>query len=286
MPPYDEALFALDLDGTPAWRWRPREVDNDDLAFGATPNLFTIETRAAARDVVGIGGKDGTYYVIDRDGVNEVTGVGLGRPERAARAAVLAPQPRRRAASMGGIIGTPAVDEKARRVYFSTAPGDVDPPAPSAAADRARARHRHRRRSSGRPTAPGPSTRASRRPAAFRGVALRRSVLPGCLRAHRTDDDSGTQLLRLTIPGIALASAPVAIDGTLIFGGGIGVRTGDPTDIPGDSCRGCPSAATAWCVAGARRLPGPGVRRRPRQRRRRPHRLPGRHRLRVAASPR
>ena len=34
MPPYDEALFALTLDGDPAWVWRPREVDNDDLAFG------------------------------------------------------------------------------------------------------------------------------------------------------------------------------------------------------------------------------------------------------------
>ena len=42
MPPYDEAIFALGLDGTPAWRWRPREVDNADLAFGAVPNLFTI----------------------------------------------------------------------------------------------------------------------------------------------------------------------------------------------------------------------------------------------------
>ena len=48
MPPYDEAIFALGLDGTPAWRWRPREVDNADLAFGAVPNLFTI-TWAACR---------------------------------------------------------------------------------------------------------------------------------------------------------------------------------------------------------------------------------------------
>ena len=45
MPPYDEALVALRLDGTPAWRWRPREVDPDDLAFGAAPNLFRIRPR-------------------------------------------------------------------------------------------------------------------------------------------------------------------------------------------------------------------------------------------------
>lgn len=73
MPPYDEALFALSLDGDPAWVWRPREVDNDDLAFGAVPNLFEAEIGGEVREVVGIGNKDGTYYVLDRDGVNELT---------------------------------------------------------------------------------------------------------------------------------------------------------------------------------------------------------------------
>ena len=77
---YDEALVALRLDGTPAWRWRPREVDNDDLAFGAAPNLFTHRRRRRRpRDVVGIGSKDGTYYVLDRDGVNERDRRALGR---------------------------------------------------------------------------------------------------------------------------------------------------------------------------------------------------------------
>ena len=38
MPAYDEAIVALDFNGYPAWRWRPREVDNDDLAFGGAPN--------------------------------------------------------------------------------------------------------------------------------------------------------------------------------------------------------------------------------------------------------
>ena len=51
MPPYDEALVALDFDGNPAWRWRPREVDNDDLAFGATPNLFAIRDGKKTIDV-------------------------------------------------------------------------------------------------------------------------------------------------------------------------------------------------------------------------------------------
>ncbi|MEO8602994.1 MAG: PQQ-binding-like beta-propeller repeat protein [bacterium] len=74
MPPYDEALFALTLDGEAAWVWRPREVDNDDLSFGAVPNLFEVEIGGALRDVVGIGNKDGTYYLLDRDGVNALTG--------------------------------------------------------------------------------------------------------------------------------------------------------------------------------------------------------------------
>lgn len=73
MPPYDEALFALTLDGDPVWVWRPREEDNDDLAFGAVPNLFEAEIGGEVREVVGIGNKDGTYYVLDRDGVNEIT---------------------------------------------------------------------------------------------------------------------------------------------------------------------------------------------------------------------
>jgi len=75
MPPYDEALFALTFDGEPSWVWRPREVDNDDLAFGAVPNLFEAAIGGVTRDVVGIGNKDGTYYLLDRDGVNELTGV-------------------------------------------------------------------------------------------------------------------------------------------------------------------------------------------------------------------
>ena len=75
MPPYDEAIFSLTLDGDPVWVWRPREVDNDDLAFGAVPNLFEAEIGGDVREVIGIGNKDGTYYVLDRDGTNELTGV-------------------------------------------------------------------------------------------------------------------------------------------------------------------------------------------------------------------
>src|SRR5262249_61404276 len=64
--PYEEAIIALHFDGSPAWHWKPRPVDPKDLDFGATPNLFSIRAGGHPRDVVGVGGKDGTYYVLDR----------------------------------------------------------------------------------------------------------------------------------------------------------------------------------------------------------------------------
>jgi outer membrane protein assembly factor BamB len=101
MKPYDEAIFALTLNGDPAWVWRPREVDNDDLSFGAVPNLFEAEIGGAVREVVGIGGKDGTYYLLDRDGENELTGV----IEPYWRTQVVPGGP------IGGIIGSASVGE-------------------------------------------------------------------------------------------------------------------------------------------------------------------------------
>jgi polyvinyl alcohol dehydrogenase (cytochrome) len=121
MPPYDEAIFALATDGTPVWRWRPREVDTLDLDFGAVPNLFTLTVDGTSRDVVGVGGKDGTYYVIDRDGVNARSGVRWDDPDPSAlpywRTNVVPGGP------IGGIIATATVDEASGRIYFSTAPG-------------------------------------------------------------------------------------------------------------------------------------------------------------------
>lgn len=62
MPPYDEAVFALDLEGNPVWRWRPREIDQRDMDFGATPNAFVLPD---GRRVVGAAGKDGAYYLLE-----------------------------------------------------------------------------------------------------------------------------------------------------------------------------------------------------------------------------
>jgi outer membrane protein assembly factor BamB len=111
MPPYEEAIFALSLDGTPAWVWRPREVDRDDFDFGAVPNLFEARIGGEAREVVGVGGKDGTYYVLDRDGVNEMT----GRVEPYWQTNVVPGGP------AGGMIGAASVGEGT--VVVATAPG-------------------------------------------------------------------------------------------------------------------------------------------------------------------
>ena len=122
--PYEEAIISLHFDGSPAWHWKPRPVDPDDLDFGATPNLFSIRVGHHRRDVVGVGGKDGTYYALDRTGVNGVTSIRWDSPDPSAlpywRTNVVP------GGSAGGIIGTAAVDRAARRIYFSTAPGSDD----------------------------------------------------------------------------------------------------------------------------------------------------------------
>src|SRR5207247_1813280 len=106
--PYEEAIIALHLDGTPAWHWRPRQIDVGDLDFGAVPNLFTITVSGKRRDVVGEGGKDGTYYVIDREGTNVANGVRWDDPDPAGLpywATHVVP-----GGAAGGIIATAAVD--------------------------------------------------------------------------------------------------------------------------------------------------------------------------------
>lgn len=58
-----EALIALDLHtGERIWTFQPHEPNNDDLDFGGAPNLFELD----GRPVVGLGNKDGAYYVVDR----------------------------------------------------------------------------------------------------------------------------------------------------------------------------------------------------------------------------
>jgi outer membrane protein assembly factor BamB len=250
MPPYDEAVFALKLDGTPAWRWRPREVDNADLAFGAAPNLFSVQAGGAARDVLGVGNKDGTYTVLDRDGVNEVNGVAWNDPG----ASAALPYWSRKVVpggSIGGVPQTAAVDEAARRVLFSTAPGNgfdalFTPQTPTLHAldldtgtivwDSSTATLFQPEYASYGPTS------------AIPGVVFFGTVPPTLLRVH--DSANGTELASIQTSPVyvgGIASGAVVIDGTVLVGGGIGSRG---PGGQGDAASRVPFDLVALCVPG------------------------------------
>ena len=247
MPPNDEGFVALRYTGELYWRWRPREVDNVDLAFGGVPNLFTITFGGAPREVVGAGGKDGTYYVIDRDGVNAVTGVRWDDADLVRRRTMVPYWERNvvPGGDIGGIIATAAVDEASGRVYFSTAPGvDDDLFAPQ------------------QPTVHAldmntgaivwentgdPDPDASFAPtSAIPGVVFVGKAVGGNLRAF--DADGGQRLLSFPLT-FSLASAPAVVDGLVIVGGGTGARDFDRID-PSNVAANTPTPVTALCVPG------------------------------------
>jgi polyvinyl alcohol dehydrogenase (cytochrome) len=61
---FAEAVVALDLDdGSIKWSYQPHAPNRDDLDFAGAPNLFV----SAGRALVGLGGKDGVYYALDRE---------------------------------------------------------------------------------------------------------------------------------------------------------------------------------------------------------------------------
>jgi outer membrane protein assembly factor BamB len=69
-PPYHETIVALDAEsGLLVSLFRPRDLLNGcDQDFGASPNLISF----AGRRYVGEGGKDGTYYLLDRTNLSLV----------------------------------------------------------------------------------------------------------------------------------------------------------------------------------------------------------------------
>ena len=61
-PPYHEAVIALEAgSGKLRWVYRPRNTDTCDYDFGASPNIIDLGNGR----FVGIGGKDGTYYLLN-----------------------------------------------------------------------------------------------------------------------------------------------------------------------------------------------------------------------------
>jgi len=232
MPPYDEAVFALSYDGTPVWVWRPREVDNNDLSWGALPNLFEVEIGGMRREVLGIGNKDGTYYVLDRDGTNKIT----GRVEPYWQTKVVP------GGSIGGIIASAAVGDD--KILFSTAVGLTlsNPQKPAAWG---------LRQTDGavlwsnRAAVPsyGPTTATST-------VVFMGNLFNGLVAR---DADTGEQLAAFP-PNAPLASPATILDGEIFFGSGIGERGGNPDR---DAYRSslAPSLVSAYCLPEAADCP-------------------------------
>lgn len=255
MPPYDEALVALGTDGVPAWRWRPREVDLEDLAFGGVPNLFTIDINGTPTDVVGIGGKDGVYYTVDRDGINEVTGVAWDDDNPRSLPyweTKVVP-----GGAIGGIIATASVDQSARRIYFSTAPGlEVIPPQRPVVHSLGIDTGAIVWQSTETDFSGGDASYGSA--SGVPEVVIIGSVITPHLRMYSTED--GTLLYDEIIgqPGTVsgIASGAAVIDGTIVVGAGIGARSSGGSS-PGDFAANTPSAIIALCVPGAPDCPGP-----------------------------
>jgi polyvinyl alcohol dehydrogenase (cytochrome) len=109
-PPYHEAIVALDTGtGTPKWVFRPRAKDTCEFDFGASPNIIDFGING---HYVGLGGKDGTYYFLDR---------ASGRLIWATRVVF--------GGSIGGFFGGAAFDGK--HIFSSTAVGDFQPKSPT-----------------------------------------------------------------------------------------------------------------------------------------------------------
>lgn len=108
---FSDTLFAADLaTGTLKWTFQPHDQNNDDLDFAGAPNLIEVNGRA----LVGLGNKDGTYYLADREtgaeaGAIKATGPGLTRPGSNF--------------STGGFIGPTAYDAEQQIVVGGTAVG-------------------------------------------------------------------------------------------------------------------------------------------------------------------
>ena len=233
MPPYDEAIFALHTDtGEPAWRWRPREVDPADLSFGAVPNLFTIEFGGATREVVGVGNKDGTYYLLDRDGVNQVTG--KVEPYWSKRVVP--------GGSIGGILASASVGEG--KVMINTAIGTdiAAPQRPAASA---------LQQSDGEFVWANMEAEPSYSAASGLPGVVFMGSLSGSLYAY--DSDTGEKLVGLST-GSTLGSSATVVDGQVMVGAGTGERGGNPLRIE-YTVSLLPSTVNAFCVAGSADCP-------------------------------
>jgi outer membrane protein assembly factor BamB len=227
MPKYDDAIVALHYDGSPAWTWRPREVDNDDLDFGAGPNLLSATIGGASRDVVGVGGKDGTYYLLDREGTNKLTNK-------------IEPYWTKHLVSGGdaaGMTGTAAV--LGSTIYVLTAISDGAPAWALNGND-------------------GSVIWSQPKGVPFYGAS---SAAPGLIftggidtQLHVYDADSGNMIAAYKLEGLGFSSAAI-VDGVVYIGSGFGTGGTTGPDISQQLAKN-PAAVWAFCVQGEEGCPG------------------------------
>jgi outer membrane protein assembly factor BamB len=252
MPPFDEAIFSLGFDGTPRWVWRPRRADNDDLAFGAVPNLFQIEVELAGQptlvDVVGVGGKDGSYYVLDRDGTNQANGAAWDDSPESHLPADLPYWATDVVAGgdIGGIIATAAADEDMRRILFATAPGLSSVNAPPAAPQQP-VFHALDMDSGAVLWQQNSNPASFSATTAVPGVTFTGTALGAVLRAR--DADNGNALDNFALDNAGMGAPTVVLDGMVLVGEGIGSRTATGSQAS-DLVANLPAAMNALCVPG------------------------------------
>jgi outer membrane protein assembly factor BamB len=255
MPPFDEAIVSLGFDGEVRWAWRPRDFDNDDLAFGGVPNLFSIPVDPGFGpllfiDVVGLGNKDGSYYVLDRDGRNRATGEAWDdHPDTHLPAGLpywetnLVP-----GGEIGGILATAAVDELGGRIHISTAPGTSDdsPPGPPQTPT-VHALDIDTGEILWDNTGEIPSLASFSSMSLIPGVVFAGSSFEAIVRAYTVS--SPLVLGRVDMGNFGIGSTPVVVDGTMLVGAGIGTRTSTGSGLS-DVASNIPSPLSAFCVAG------------------------------------
>src|SRR5437667_229650 len=109
-PPYHEAILGLRTGSLRAkWAYRPRAGDTCDFDFGASANVIDL----GGNSWLGVGGKDGTYYILNRLTKNR-------GGELVWRSNVVF------GGYSGGFIGSTAFD--GQRVYGGTAFGELGNP--------------------------------------------------------------------------------------------------------------------------------------------------------------
>jgi len=173
--------------------------------------------------------------VIDRDGVNGVSGVRWDDPDPSGlpywRTNVVP------GGAVAGILATAAVDEAAGRIYFSTATGNdlFNPQEPALhALDK----------DTGAPVWEKDADASFAPTSAIPGVVFFGNNLGGNLRAV---DSAGGNILASRSVSFTLASAPAVVDGLVIVGGGSGARDFDRFS-DGDKAARIPSRVTALCI--------------------------------------